>query len=160
MKQGGHLAELVQRFRGTRVWAAKKGVGTFVTLDLGAKVKSSPGASTHGALHIWIQYCDWRLVSGQAESLSSYSASEDYGPVLERLVGTELSNISFDRAGGVVSISMTHNWTFFLQPCLQKYEEEDDLVVVFEQGCPPLGINVRDGVYHERNPVGAEGQLE
>ena len=66
---------------GKRVWGASLGVGSFLTLELGAKTETS-GGYVHGEWHLWIYCCAWRI----ERSSRVLAASEDDRSLIKRTV--------------------------------------------------------------------------
>jgi hypothetical protein len=71
------LAPLV----GEKGWGASLGVGSFLTLEFGSKIKAS-GGYVHGEWHLWIYYCAWRIERGPRV----LAASEDDRPLIKKTV--------------------------------------------------------------------------
>lgn len=123
-----------------------------MTLDLGDKVieEGNEGSQrTSGSLHIWLQYSDWRLLADGTEFLSSNSLSAGNASELERLVGTKLLDVAVQEPEAGVDLMFSERYRLEVRSCLQEYEAEDDLVVFYEAGRPPMGLNVDDGIYYE-----------
>jgi len=65
---------------GKQAWGAQLGVGSFITIEFGdSQPPSSMGEPPHGAWHLWVYCCAWRLET-QEEVVA---ASEDPRPKLE-----------------------------------------------------------------------------
>jgi len=59
----------IQPLLGKKAWRVSIGVGSFLTLDFGAKLidEKVPGRP-YGEWHLWITYCEWRLEKIQRSS--------------------------------------------------------------------------------------------
>jgi hypothetical protein len=42
---------------GQKIWSAKSGVGSFLTLEMGQKI------GAHGTYHLWVQNANWSINS-------------------------------------------------------------------------------------------------
>ncbi len=73
----------IQPLLGKKAWGVSLGVGSFITLEFGAKLKNEKVPKRpHGEWHLWITYCAWRLEKGP----EVIAASEDPRPELKKKV--------------------------------------------------------------------------
>ncbi len=82
---------------GKRPWRVALGWGSFLTFEFGARVKV--GGFQHGAWHLWVYMCSWRLDGDRGFSLSSESPRERIRGIVSRLAAFPLSDVKMgDRA--------------------------------------------------------------
>lgn len=136
------LAEIGDRYRGARVWNVKRGVGTFLTFEVGTEVESGGGQ-----LHVWVQYASWSLRKDGRQVLCSDSHAEEYAQALAGLEGQGLRSVRATASGVVLEFSGSYELE--LVPDLENYDPNDDLVTIYEVGSPAVSFNIRDGVYSE-----------
>lgn len=145
------LAELTRRQEGGKVWSAKKGVGTFITIDIGAETQEVINGRMvkYGTLHLWVQYCSWSLLYKEKILLSSDSPTADYERALSRVVGLTFLSISVSGNGQGLEIRFSGDMAFNLDPEVGIYEPSDEMLVIFEHGKSPLSCSVEQGAQYE-----------
>lgn len=143
------LAALTARQQGAPVWSARRGHGTFITIDLGDPIEEQgrQGTFVHGALHLWVYLCTWTLEHGPATLLTS-EALDDADATLAGLVGRTLRAVTASRDGRRLDIEFSDGWTLRLR-AHRAYAPDDDLLIVFEQGRPVLSWSVEGGALSE-----------
>jgi hypothetical protein len=80
---------------GTRPWKAKLGVGSFLTLDFGRRVKDH--GHMHGEWHLWIYLSNWALLHGNRRLADSDSDRHVISVSIRRLQETSLTDLHFER---------------------------------------------------------------
>jgi len=80
---------------GTRPWKAKLGVGSFLTLDFGRRVKDH--GHMHGEWHLWIYLSNWALLHGNRRLADSDSDRNVISVSVKRLEETSLTDLHFER---------------------------------------------------------------
>lgn len=144
------IEELLARLPNRRIWAARKGVGSFVTLDVGGRHEAKPGAGADTAdLHLWVHLCDWELVKDGAVVLSSSSAERAFSAPLDRLVDQELLGIAVGAAPGELCITIGGGFEFRLAENLDEYESDDDMLILFPYLEEAIGYRGTDGFYRD-----------
>ena len=148
------FAAFKARHQGAKVVRAKKGVGTFVTIDIGPEIGSG-----RTQLHIWIQYCAWSLVHDGDEILSSDSHSEAYASALNELQGQSLQDIEVLAARMTMGTSQQFNmvyrlvfsggYTLSMFHDLDNYDAEDDLFTIYDEGQATVAYCPQRGLYFE-----------
>lgn len=145
MTQTDLLAELERRYQNARTWNIKKGVGTFVTLEIGDEIK--PGT---GHLHVWVQYAAWSLEHRGREILSSSHHVDDYREALAQLDGKFLQGISAQSTDAPgVSLRFSDEYELWINADLEEYDTDDDMVSFFEGDGRIVSVSAGSGVYEE-----------
>ena len=146
------IKSIVNNLSTRTVWAVKKGVGSFVTIDVGRKhLDTAPkGDVRHiSDLRLWIYLCDWQLLRGGVLVLASNSADSDFAIALNGLVGTELDLIEVDSASGGVLLQFTEGYQLILRNNPVEYEPEDDMLLIYPYGGDPIGYRSDLGFYRD-----------
>jgi hypothetical protein len=140
------LVDLSRRYENARTWNAKRGIGTFLTFEIGDEVK--PGT---GRLHVWVQYASWSLKRRGRELLSSEHHADEYAEPLSWLDGRSLREITTHGGGGPTVVTITFSNDFELQAFadLENYAPEDDLVSFFESDGGIISVSSELGPYEE-----------
>jgi hypothetical protein len=75
------------------IWQAKKGVGSFITFDMGEKVtqtKRNGSKSVTGKIHLWIYLCDWTILSNGKIIIQSDSSEDDIVKAIDMFIGRNI----------------------------------------------------------------------
>lgn len=141
------INSLVNGRNDRRVVAAQKGLGTFVTIDIGF---TRTGIDARAPLHLWVHLCDWVLREGPNEILSSdRSESDKYAEALRRLVGTRLEEVLSVEPDNGLLIRFSSLFTLELSPNPGLYSDSDDMLLIYAKGSEPVGYSVDRGFYQE-----------
>ncbi|MFI7542212.1 hypothetical protein [Actinoplanes sp. NPDC049599] len=90
--QGAVAAALASAY-GEKVWGTTLGVGSFLTLELGAQRPArEPTGRPHGTFHLWVYCSAWRIETTQQIIASSEDAREKLEPAVKVLDGHTLHN--------------------------------------------------------------------
>ncbi len=87
---------------GKRPWRARQGWGSFLTFEFGRRIRH--GEFWHGAWHLWIYMCTWRLDGPHGALIHSESPRALIGTVLSRFTGRPLT---------AIEIGSRASWTRF-----------------------------------------------
>lgn len=79
---------------GTQPWKVKVGVGSFLTFEFGARVKTN--GHIHGQWHLWIYLSNWTLFHGDRQLADSDADRRVMMAAVRRLEGTALTEVEFD----------------------------------------------------------------
>lgn len=135
-----------------KVWAVARGVGSFVTIDIGRKhdLQTSDGVHKQiSDLHIWIYLCDWKLMSDGEVVLLHDSPAESFSAILAAVIGTELDRIEVGATSEQVVIGFTGGYKFVLQANRDEYEQQDDLLLLYPYGDEAVGYRSDLGFYKD-----------
>lgn len=141
------LLELQRRWQHACVHNAKRGTGSFLTLDL-----LDAHRPDLGQLHVWIQYCQWSVFHNGRETLgSATSHADDYAGILAQLDGRSLDRLSSSEDAGLrrFTLGLSDGYELRCVADLGAYDRHDDLVVLFDEGGETFAINQALGVYVE-----------
>jgi hypothetical protein len=84
---------------GQRPWRARLGVGSFLTLDFGRKVKED--RHFRGEWHLWVYQANWSLLHGDRKLADSNSERHIIDVTIRRLEDSELTEVKFDPQAAV-----------------------------------------------------------
>lgn len=110
------VQQVLQAFLGNACWQVRRGEGSFLTFEFGevrtvtrkpielpdhlpkklAARLRRPGSYKHGEWHLWIYSCHWCITSRGKQLASSEATNESLGPILRRLSGRAIVDISID----------------------------------------------------------------
>jgi hypothetical protein len=82
------IAEIVDPVVGLRAWGAALGHGSFVTIEFGDPVPAV--GKVHGAWHLWVYDCAWRIEIGAELVAGSADEREDLDKAVPRINGRAL----------------------------------------------------------------------
>ena len=72
--------KIISQALNTPIWQVKKGIGSFLTFDLGEKIEKKKRDATvffSGSIHLWIYMCDWKILKkGKVVTQSSADEKE------------------------------------------------------------------------------------
>ncbi len=100
---------------GKRVWDARLGVGTFVTMSFGAPQPSNGNEKPHGEWYLWVYECGWRI----DENGLGLVGSDDERNRMRETISTlnERTLLAFDVAPSLeASLRFDHNLELRLFP--------------------------------------------
>ncbi|NJK31665.1 MAG: hypothetical protein HC927_04190 [Deltaproteobacteria bacterium] len=140
------VEQLLLRHRHSRAWNARRGIGTFLTIEVGKEVKPDSGQ-----LHIWVQYATWTLEFRGHPILSSGSShATEYAEALANLEGQQLEDIAVHQESGHVEVvvSFSSDLALRLSSDQENYETEDDMISLFDTNII-VSISATRGVYAE-----------
>lgn len=144
------IRNLVLQSSNRTVWRAQKGVGTFLTLDIGARhLEKNPDGSTieRSDLHFWVYLCDWTMRrKGHLILASSRSDANEYAVVLSQLIGKALDDVVAD-VSGQVQLHFESGFVLDLAPNLDEYGPDSDLLMVFPWEQKAIGYRSDVGFY-------------
>ena len=89
-----NIREYFEPVLGTRPWKAKLGVGSFLTLDFGRRVKDH--GHIHGEWHLWIYLSNWALLHRNRRLADSDSDRRVISVSVRRLEETSLTDLRFE----------------------------------------------------------------
>lgn len=119
-----HLAGLV----GQRAWGAALGHGSFLTVDFGEARSVSRSRRLperqHGAWHVWLYCCAWRLDGPSGMIVASEDPREHIAAAVSALNGLVVEEASIADAGGCALQLCFENGTKLttFSICSQEYE--------------------------------------
>lgn len=88
------IHQYFQPVLGTRPWRVKPGVGSFLTLEFGPRIKAF--GHVHGRWHLWIYLANWKLFHGDRLLVDSDADRKPMTVATRRLEGEALSAVEFD----------------------------------------------------------------
>lgn len=130
----------IQKALPLRVIQAKRGVGSFLTLNLGR-------TNDENACRVWVYLSDWVIRHREAEILTSATIGIEGEPITW-LSGQLLCKISFDSAKASIDFSLEDDLHLTLAPNLSVYNDSDNLVMFFRPHRRVLAFSCRNG-FHE-----------
>jgi len=146
------LRRIVDTLPSRTVSCAKRGVGSFVTIDVGAKHsrRARDGTSENVAdLHVWIHLCDWELVKRGDVLLSSDAPEDAFSSALACVVGATLERIDVGTSRHEVVIVLDEGLQFLLRENLEEYDVEDDLLLLYPYDGEAIGYRSDLGFYKD-----------
>jgi hypothetical protein len=97
MDQMDEIRSIFSPILGERVWGAKLGIGSFLTMEWGwprrRGVIRGRALPPRGAWHLWIQHCAWRFEQGDKVLTASEDDRETIAALIPRLNGHILLDI-------------------------------------------------------------------
>jgi hypothetical protein len=150
-----HPNEIVVGLPSRQVLAAKQGVGSFVTIDIGTEhtERSPDGAERRIAdLHVWIYLCDWELTKRGTVVLSSASSRAAFSARLADLTRRDLEEITVGSNPGMLILLFSGGYQFTLRENLDEYDTEDDMLVLYPYQDEPIGYRATVGFYRDSAP--------
>jgi hypothetical protein len=113
-----------------QVTSARRGVGSFLTLDL---AEPSPELDSVGSQwSIWVYLCDWSLRSDGEELLNSdCSDDSSYEHALARLTGGRLLRTEIRDENETAELIFDGGITLFVDDASDIYGENRELLMVF-----------------------------
>jgi hypothetical protein len=110
-----------------RVRDAKRGVGSFLTIEL----DEVPNAGAHW--RIWIYLCDWVLTEGEAEVLdSNCTDNRFYADHLGKLIGADLTECVAIDANKSCRLSFSSGAQLTLDDASDIYGPDKDMFMIFQ----------------------------
>lgn len=98
------LRELVRSMIGRPVWSPRLGIGSFLTVEVGAPAPPRPAqkpgvaAPQHGEYHVWLYCSAWRLDHGTQLICGSEDDRDDIARALPRLEGRTVAHADVSEA--------------------------------------------------------------
>ncbi len=97
---------------GLRAWGAALGIGSFLTLEFGDPLPTLPSARTanrksprqHGAWHLWLYCCAWRIDEPAGIVAASEDARDGLLAAVGRLDGATVVAVNIDSQGCALQI--------------------------------------------------------
>ena len=132
------LAEL-QSALPMQVVAAKRGVGSFITLDLAGKAPES-------TVHIWVYLSDWVIYQHSNEILTSEVVGPQ-GAALPCFQGRALLGIELDGDARAIDLFFDQDLMLLLSPNLVHFAPTDNLVMFFRPNRRVLAFSHERGFY-------------
>lgn len=137
------LRSLLEQLPSRTIRVARKGVGSFLTFDVGRQ----HGSKAVADLHLWIYLCDWELDHLGKPLLSSSSAADAFPAALDELVGQDLQAIELGADPGEIAIAFSAGYRLRLRENLDEYEPEDDMLILYPRGAEPICYRAQRGFY-------------
>ncbi len=118
---------------GENVWRARVGVGSFLTFDLGRRIKRDIGdIHFRGAWHLWIYHASWSLHHAQKEVVNSDSDRKFIKLAIRRLENQPLTKAVFDKSSLDTTFSFGHFHLLVSAPAyLNESDDRDHYWVLF-----------------------------
>jgi hypothetical protein len=92
------IRQTFQPVLGMRPWSVKVGVGSFLTLEFGPRIKAH--GHIHGKWHLWIYQSNWKLFHLDRELVDSANDRKLISVSIRRLKETALTNVDCDPSSG------------------------------------------------------------
>ena len=140
------FSEKINSFLNGEISNVKKGIGSFITFDVGEQSKTYLDGYP---MHIWIYLCDWRLFHNDKELLNcDEESNEKVRYILDPLNGKKLTGIkiSTDRS---LLIDISGGYTFQLYKNAVEYDDDDDLLVIYLDDGNIISFSDEHGFYLE-----------
>jgi hypothetical protein len=147
------LLELIMSFLPISIRTAKRGVGSFLTFDMGEEVMDlavdgEKGIRKGEKIHLWIYLCDWEIF--QRDELLLNSIEEDdqiYNRVGKSLIQQKLVRIEKILNVDSFRFVFTNDYQLLLRSNTNVYAEEDELFMVFIDGYSSIVYSPLKGFY-------------
>jgi len=97
MKKETNIQKCFQPVVGTQPWRVKPGVGSFLTVEFGPRVKEH--GHIHGQWHLWIYLSNWVLSHNGRQLVNSDTDRRVIGPAVRRLEEVPLTGVEYDSRG-------------------------------------------------------------
>lgn len=129
------IQECFKPIQGQRPWRVRLGVGSFLTLEFGPKVRAN--GHEHGTWHLWIYMSNWVLTHCGRQLVNSDSARHPISAAVRRLEREEFAGAQFDSKNSTSTFSFgdfrlvvtpadyldqpddrDEHWMFFMPPNL------------------------------------------
>ena len=146
------IESLINKLPSRSVWRARKGIGSFVTIDLGKRCVAAreDGSEEETAdLNLWVHLCDWDLTKRGQTVLTSDSHESAFDGALAALLSTDLLGIEMSLSQRELQIVFTNDVRFHLRSNLDEYELEDDMLIVSFRNREAVGYRVDIGFYRD-----------
>lgn len=130
------------------IWQAKKGHGSFLTLDMGRKTVNKRRDGTEffaGEFHLWIYMCNWTLSFNDNPYLSSESIDDASSSLLAKVEGGTLTSIEAN--ADTVLITLSNGFKFELTSA-SKEDSDDDYFILYTPSSR-VSFNKVRGLYAE-----------
>jgi hypothetical protein len=141
------IGEYFKPIVGQRPWRARLGVGSFLTLEFGRKVKEDH--HIRGEWHLWIYQANWSLLHDDRKLADSDSRQETIEVAVRRLEFFELRKVRFDSQRSVTEFAFGQ-FRLIVSPAdyLPDPDEQDEYWLLFMPNnevltVGPGGIDVR-----------------
>ena len=138
------LGRVRQELRGATCWSARRGHGTFITLDLGERQQHTTmtgGVVERGEYHLWLYMAKWQMVE-ESKSVDWNSANAVVEQVLQHCVGSFVTAI----CGPPVTIRMKgRSSTTFVLKRMEDADQYEPLFMLYMPQRRVLSAN-QDGV--------------
>ena len=119
-----------------KVAQARRGVGGFITLDLGT-VQGRDAITEQAQFdwHFWVYMCDWDLHKNGSRILWRRESDNALaGAVLSQLEGEYLTAFEYDEHDDCFELHFTGGFRLNIDPDFYGFEPADDLFMLFEYG--------------------------
>jgi hypothetical protein len=87
---------LIKQAFDSPVWQAKKGVGSFLTFDMGKQIEKKKRDGTiyfQGSIHLWIYLCDWVIFLRGNEIADNNSEDSEIKEAVQNFIGKSIHSI-------------------------------------------------------------------
>jgi len=151
MTENKTLLKTILNYLPKSVWNFELWHGSFITLDLGKKIKrKEPDGciGETGEIHLWIYLCDWALTQNNNLIVSSESDRETIPAVFKKLCSLQLLNIQ-NNTTDTLNIIFDNNYILSLKANTDLYEKKDDMLITFIDGKTPIAYSPEKGFYIE-----------
>ena len=115
---------------GLSPWRPKLGVGSFLTLEFGPRLKSN--GHMHGKWHLWIYLSNWVLLRGQRQLVNSDSDRRAISVAIRRLENAPLTDVRVE-AGDFTTTFTFGDFRLVVSPAdyIDNPDERDDYWLFF-----------------------------
>lgn len=135
MKQD-QVKDVINQAINIPIWQAKKGIGSFLTFDMGDRtVVTKKNGTTYdkGSIHLWIYLCDWEIRSEGHILAKSDSPDNDITNAVKCFTGERLLAIE-KVTSNRIEIKASKNLVITLAGNNEKYKDEDDFFILYVPG--------------------------
>jgi hypothetical protein len=132
------------------IWQAKKGVGSFITFDMGEKVtqtKRNGSKSVTGKIHLWIYLCDWTILSNGKIIIQSDSSEDDIVKAIDMFIGRNIVSINISESNKV-DIKFSDEISLILIGNAKAYGVDGDFFNLYTPECS-ISYNMKTGLIAE-----------
>jgi len=120
------LFECVEMQLPLRVTAAKRGIGSFLTIELSETEKTNEQWS------IWIYLCDWAFLKDENDLLNSDSEDGSaYEGTLENILGLRLEGVVAGKGNESCEFTFSNGLLLFVDDASDIYGPRKDLFMLF-----------------------------
>ncbi len=100
------LEQLAAGLAGQPVWGVSRGLGSFLTVELGSTV-AEPDGTRRGAWHLWVYMADWRIEYAGQVVVGSADLPGRIDEVLMQLGPRTFESFTIDPATGDTALQLS-----------------------------------------------------
>ena len=143
------VQSIVRQISEHPIWQARKGHGSFVTLEMGKKLSRKRRDGTEilsGEFHLWIYMCRWDLSHNGLSLLTSEDIDLKNLGLLAKLEGEFLQAIEV-KDPHTVLLTLSNGFTFELTSMSEEISDHDYFILYAHDSC--VAFNKQRGLYLE-----------